>query len=425
MKKLWWIVYNIFVLPILYLLFKIARLFNRKIRSGFDRRRLQNKFLKEEINSLDKSKKMIWFHSASLGEFEQAKPIIEKLRTEQNVNILVTFFSPSGYDNSKKYPHADVVAYIPFDFNKAVKEFLSIVKPDVVIFMRYDIWPNLLWQLGKNNIPTMIVDATMLKNSNRKIPIIKGFHISIYKCVSNILTVSPNDAKSFLDFKIPSEKIKSVGDTRFDRVYQKSLKAQSKKLFKDNLFNNKKIFVFGSSWEEDENVIFPAFEQIAQNNKDIIMIVAPHEPTELHLEKIENYFTKKLKTIRFSSKNNYSEERIIIIDSIGILLTLYFYANVAYVGGSFKQGIHNVLEPAVYGIPVIFGPKIEGSIEAKELIKRGASKIIKNIEEATTIMTKLFDDNQYRKKMGLIASTYVNENIGASNKILNEIEKYL
>jgi len=425
MKKLWWILYNLLVIPILYLFFRIARTFNKKIRSGFDRRRVQNKFIKEEINLLDKSKKLIWFHSASLGEFEQAKPIIEKLRTEKNVNILVTFFSPSGYDNSKKYPFADLVAYMPFDLHKSIKEFLDIVNPSVVVFMRYDIWPNLLWQLGERKVPTMIVDATMQQNSNRKIAIVKQFHISIYKCFSDILTVSSKDASSFLDFKIPQAKIKAVGDTRFDRVYQKSLTAQSKKLFRDGLFNNKKIFVFGSSWEEDENVVFPAFEKLAQNDENVIMIVAPHEPTEIHLEKIEHYFTKKLKTIRFSSKNNYTDERVVIIDSIGILLTLYFYANVAYVGGSFRQGIHNVLEPAVYGIPVIFGPKIENSHEAKELVKREASQVVKNVDEAYQILSKLFSNDDFRNKMGKIAANYVNENIGASNKIITEIEKYL
>ena len=425
MKKAWWLLYNFLVIPFIYLLFKIARIFNKKIRSGFDRRRVQNQFIKEEMKLLDSSKKMIWFHSASLGEFEQAKPIIEKLRKEQNINILVTFFSPSGYDNSKKYPFADIVAYMPFDFDKAVIEFLEIVNPNVVIFMRYDIWPNLLWQLGAQKIPTMIVDATMQKNSKRKIFIVKQFHKSIYKCFSDVLTVSIHDAESFLDFKIPKSKIKAVGDTRFDRVYQKSLTAQSKKLFRDGLFEGKKIFVFGSSWDEDENVVFPAFEKLAQNDEKVIMIVAPHEPTEVHLEKIENYFVKKLKTIRFSSKNNYSDERIIIIDSVGILLTLYFYANVAYVGGSFKQGIHNVLEPAVYGIPVIFGPKIESSLEAIELVKRGASQIVKNIEETFLILSRLFSEDEFRDKMGLIASNYVNENIGASSKIITEIEKYL
>lgn len=425
MKKIWWIIYNLLVVPLLYLLFRIARVFNQKVRSGFDRRRVQNQFLKEEIKSLDKSKKMVWFHSASLGEFEQAKPIIAKLKEEQNVNILVTFFSPSGYNNSRKYPHADLIAYIPFDFHKTVKEFLEIINPDVVVFMRYDIWPNLLWQLNTRNVSTMIVDATMQKNSDRKIPIVKGFHISIYKCFTDFLTVSPEDAKSFLDFKIPPSKIKAVGDTRFDRVYQKSLQAKSKKLFRDGIFEGKKIFVFGSSWEEDENVIFPAFQQLLKDEKDVIMIVAPHEPTVPHLEKIEDYFAGSERTIRFSSKNIYDGEHVVIIDSIGILLTLYFYADVAYVGGSFKQGIHNVLEPAVYGIPVIFGPKIEYSLEAKELVKRGASQVVNNKDEAHLVLHKLFTDEKHRSEIGAISSAYVNENLGASKKIITEIKKYL
>ncbi len=425
MKNIWWLLYNVFVMPLLYLGFRVARLFNQKIRSGFDRRRVQNSFLKKEVQLLDKSKKMIWFHSASLGEFEQAKPIIAKLKAEKDVNILVTFFSPSGYSNSRKYPYADLIAYIPFDFYKTVNEFLDIVNPDVVLFMRYDIWPNLVWALGNKDIKTMIVDATMLKNSNRKLPVIKNFHISLYKCFSNFLTVSIEDAKSFLDFEIPKTKIEAVGDTRFDRVYQKSLQAKSKKLFRDGLFDGKKIFLFGSSWEEDENIIFPAFEKLVKNNKDVVMIVAPHEPTILHIEQIENYFANKERTIRFSSKNNYSGERVVIIDSIGILLTLYYYADVAYVGGSFKQGIHNVLEPAVYGIPVIFGPKINGSIEANELVKRGASQIVRNSNEAHSVLNKLFSNDEFKTELGSKASAYVNKNLGASEKIFSEIEKYL
>jgi len=430
MKKFWWLLYNSLVIPFLYLFFWIARLFNKKINSGFSKRKMQNQELRKKMETLDKSKKMIWFHSASfhsasLGEFEQAKPIIKKLRQEKNVNILITFFSPSGYDNSQKYPYADLIAYLPFDFPSSVKQFINIINPNVVVFMRYDIWPNLLWELGNRDVKSMIVDATMVQNSKRKLPIIKEFHTSLYHCFSDFLTVSDDDAKSFLDFKIPEEKIQAIGDTRFDRVYQKSLEAKSKKLFREGIFDGKKIFLFGSSWEEDENVIFPAFEKLVKENPDVVMIIAPHEPTVLHLEKIENYFANKERTIRFSSKNNYSGEQVIIIDSIGILLTLYYYADVAYVGGSFKQGIHNVLEPAVYGIPVIFGPKINGSLEAKELVKRGASQIIKNRDDAYKIMSKLFNDSSYRERSGAIAAKYVNENIGASLKIISKIEKYL
>jgi 3-deoxy-D-manno-octulosonic-acid transferase len=271
----------------------------------------------------------------------------------------------------------------------------------------------------------MIVDATMLKKSKRKLPLVKGFHISLYKCFTDFLTVTQDDADSFLDFNIPKNKIKAVGDTRFDRVYQKSLQAKSKNLFRDGIFEGKKIFVFGSSWEEDENVIFPAFEELVKKDNNIVMIVAPHEPTLIHLEKIEHYFAKKLETIRFSSKNTYSGENVIIIDSIGILLTLYFYADVAYVGGSFKQGIHNVLEPAVYGIPVIFGPKIDYSLEAQELVKRGASEIVTTKDEAAKVLIDLFTNTEKRKEVGNKASQYVNENIGASVKIISEIEAHL
>ncbi|MCF6268568.1 MAG: 3-deoxy-D-manno-octulosonic acid transferase [Melioribacteraceae bacterium] len=425
MKRVWRLSYNIVAIPLLYLFFWIAKFFNKKIRSGFVERRLQNQRLKEKVGTLNKSKKMIWFHSASLGEFEQAKPIIKKLREEKDVNILITFFSPSGYDNSQKYPYADLIAYLPFDFSSDVKKFLDIINPDAVIFMRYDIWPNLLWQLGNRNIASLIVDATMQKKSSRKLPLIREFHVTLYKCFSDILTVSEDDAKNFLDFEIPAQKIKAVGDTRFDRVYQKSLQAKSKKLFRDGLFDGKKIFVFGSSWEEDENVIFPAFEKLTNNNLNVVMIIAPHEPTLIHLEKIENYFAGKEKTIRFSSKNNYNGESVVIIDSIGILLTLYYYADVAYVGGSFKQGIHNVLEPAVYGIPVIFGPKNRNSQEAQELLKRDASKEVTNMEEAFATLQKLFENENYRDELGGIASKYVNENIGATERILNKIEKYL
>ncbi len=425
MKRVWWLSYNLIVIPLLYSFFWAAKFFNKKINDGFKKRRVQNHKLIEKMGALDKSKKMIWFHSASLGEFEQAKPIIKKLREEKDVNILITFFSPSGYDNSQKYPYADLIAYLPFDFPSDVKMFLDIINPDVVIFMRYDIWPNLLWQLGNRNIAALIVDATMREKSSRMLPIIREFHVTLYKSFSDILTVSEDDAKNFLEFEIPVQKIKAVGDTRFDRVYQKSLQAKSKKLFRDGIFEGKKIFIFGSSHEEDESVIFPAFEKLLQTNKDVVMIVAPHEPTLIHLEGIENYFAGKEKTIRFSSKNNYNGERIVIIDSIGILLTLYFYADVVYVGGSFKQGVHNVLEPAVYGIPVIFGPNINNSLEARELLKRGASYLVENINDAYNSLLKLFKDEDYRNELGSISSKYVNENIGATERILDKIEKYL
>ena len=425
MMKIWYSLYNYLVLPLLYVSLYFLGLFNDKIRRGIKARKTLFDGLNVNLKKIDRTKKIVWFHSSSMGEFEQAKPIVEKLKKEKHVNIVVTFFSPSGYENSLKYPYADVISYLPFDTTRLAKKFVDIVKPDVVVFMRYDIWPNMILQIQKNNIPSFIVDATMRRDSNRKLPLIKNFHQKIYNGFTKILTVSEEDAKNFKSFGLDDNKVIAVGDTRFDRVYQKSLQARERKLLPEGLFNGKKVFVFGSSWESDEEVVFPALTKLLKFDKDIIVIVVPHEPTLLHLEKIEHTFITSFSTIRFSYLNNYKDERIIIIDSIGILLTLYFYADAAYVGGSFKQGIHNVLEPAVYGIPVLFGPKYHNSQEAELLLKLGGASVVNNKKEAFTKLRSLFKDENERKATGNICSNYVNANIGATALILEEISSYL
>ena len=425
MKSIWFIFYNIIIIPLLYGGSRIVGIFNEKMRRGIiGRKRIFENLILDAL-SIDKSKKLLWFHSSSLGEFEQAKPIIEELKKNQNLNILITFFSPSGYENSKNYPYADLVTYIPFDTSSNAERFIKLVRPDLAVMMRYDIWPNHIWAMKKAGITSYLVDATMESNSLRKIPLIKNFHKVLFKDITRILTVSEKDAKEFKDFGINGDKIKAIGDTRFDRVYQRSLSARSRNLIKDDILKNKKVFVAGSTWEVDEEVILPAFIKLAKYDKDVILIIAPHEPTLVHLEKIENDFSKKIDTIRFSFLNNYKNERVIIVDSIGILLTLYTYANAAFIGGSFKQNIHNVLEAAVYGIPVIFGPKIEKSAEAYELIKRGGGIMIKNKKEAYRQLRTLFNNEKLRKERGEISYKFVQENLGATQRMLEEIYKVI
>jgi 3-deoxy-D-manno-octulosonic-acid transferase len=239
--------------------------------------------------------------------------------------------------------------------------------------------------------------------------------------VTRILTVSEDDANGFKDFGCTTEQVKAVGDTRFDRVYQRSINAKERHLIKDNLFEGKKVIVAGSTWELDEDVIVPAFLKLSKYDEDVILIIAPHEPTLLHLEKIENEFAGKLESIRFSALNNYNNERVIIVDSIGILLTLYTYAHIAFIGGSFKQNIHNVLEAAVYGIPVMFGPKITNSQEAQQLVKRGSGLLINNKREAYRHLRTLLTNEKLRASLGEISFKYVQENLGATEKILKEI----
>ncbi|MBA4320330.1 MAG: 3-deoxy-D-manno-octulosonic acid transferase [Flavobacterium sp.] len=425
MNIFWYFLYNITVLPLLMLYFTIARLFSEKVRIGIEGRKLLFENVEKNLTKIDHTKKLVWFHSASLGEFEQAKPIIEKLKKEYRVNILITFFSPSGYKNSIKYPYADIISYIPFDTRSLSEKFVNLVKPDLVLFMRYDFWPNLVRILKVKKVPSFIVDATMRSDSKRLWLISKSFHKVLFKDITKILTVSEEDAKNFNLFDYPEEKLKAVGDTRFDRVYIKSLDAKSRRLFTDGFFAGKKVFVFGSSWEADEEVILPAIEKLFKHDKNIVMIIAPHEPTILHLEKLEQTFNGKIPAIRFSYLNHYNNERIIIVDSIGILLTLYHYANLVYVGGSFKQGIHNVLEPAVYGVPVIFGPKIQNSREALMMVELGCGIVVENKKEAYRHLRNLFTNDSLRESLGKISSGFVNKNIGATDKITDEISKVI
>jgi len=425
MKILFQIFYNYLTLPFLYSALRIAGLFNKKVRTGIiGRKRVYEKLILSATN-INKNKKLIWFHSSSLGEFEQAKPIIEKLKQEKDVNVLITFFSPSGYENSVKYPYADLISYIPFDSISNAQKFISVTNPSAVIVMRYDLWPNMVRELNRKNIPVILVDATLRSSTPRKLPIIKSFHKILFGYLTRVLTVSESDANEFLSFGLDKAKVTAIGDTRFDRVYQRSLLARNKNLIKDELLKDKKVLVAGSTWEQDEEILFPAFLKLSEYDETVIMIVAPHEPTLLHLEKIENEFAGKIKTIRFSHLNNYTDERIIIIDSIGILLTLYTYANVAFVGGSFKQNIHNVLEAAVYGTPVLYGPKIQNSQEAIKLAKIGGGIVINNKKEAYRYLRKLFLDDKIRSDAGKISMSYVQSNVGATNKILESVYKVL
>ncbi|MFZ1291484.1 MAG: glycosyltransferase N-terminal domain-containing protein [Melioribacteraceae bacterium] len=422
MKTIWFYFYNVFVLPLLKVSLYFLSIFNKKIRDGIKGRKRLFENLIINLTELDRSKKIIWIHSSSMGEFEQAKPIIEQIKKNIPINILVTFFSPSGYNNSLKYPNADIISYIPFDSFTNAKRFVGLVKPSAVLFMRYDFWPNFIWVLSKYKVATFIVDATMSKTSKRKLPVAKQFHTVLFKDFLKILTISEKDKESFKDFNIPEEKLAVVGDTRFDRVYQKSIDAKNKNLFRLDIFKGKKVLVLGSSWESDEDVIFPAILKLLKFDKNIVTIVVPHEPSVRRLEALE-YTLRDIKTIRFSYKNNYNDEPIILVDSIGVLLTLYNYADVAYVGGSFKQGIHNVLEPAVYGIPVVFGPKNKNSQEARKMIELGCGIEITDKFNAYRVLRELFSNETKRKELGSISNNYVRQNIGATEKIIYEFIK--
>jgi 3-deoxy-D-manno-octulosonic-acid transferase len=425
MMSIWQLIYNIMIIPALAILIRLASVFNRKIRAGISgRKRIFEDLIINRL-ALDNKKKTIWFHSSSLGEFEQAKPIIEKLKNEFSVNTIVSFFSPSGYDNSKKYPYADLITYMPFDSKWQAERFIQVVKPDIAVFLRYDIWPNHVWALSKENIPTLLVDATMKKKSPRKLPLIKSFHKNVFSEFQKILTISEMDSIGFKEFGCDPEKVDIVGDTRFDRVYNRSIAAKTARIIDDRILSGKKVLVAGSTWEQDEEVVLPVFKKLAKFDEKVMLIIAPHEPTILHLENIENEFVNKIQTIRLSHLTNYSNEKVIIVDSIGVLSILYKHADAVFVGGSFKQNVHNVLEAAVYGVPVVFGPKIENSQEAKQLIETKGGMLVRGKKEMYRRLRSLFHDEDLRKRRGKKSYEYVQKNIGATEKIFSEIKRII
>jgi 3-deoxy-D-manno-octulosonic-acid transferase len=425
MKNIWFILYNTVFIPLFWLLLQIAALFNHKIRRGIEGRGGLLKKIDHDILKLT-SKRRVWFHSSSMGEFEQAKPIIAALRKKyRDINIIVTFFSPSGYDHSKNYKLADIITYIPFDTKANARHFLDLIQPTAAVFVRYDVWPNHVWELHARRIPVYIANATMRTTSARFYPLLKNFHRLLFNNFESIFTVSTNDADAFARFGLTHPSVEVIGDTRYDQVWQRSKDAKKKHLLPPAILKGKKLLLAGSTWPEDEEILIPSIKKILQYDTDVLAILVPHEPTEDALEDVEIKIGSKPRAIRFSNLNDYANERIILVDSIGILMALYQYAHVAYVGGSFRQGIHNVLEPAVYGIPVVFGPKHTNSYEAMELARRGGGFTINDQQDCYRTLRTLLDDEKTNALAGSLALTLVKENIGATDRFIQYMEKSL
>jgi 3-deoxy-D-manno-octulosonic-acid transferase len=425
MRFFWSFIYNGIFIPLFWTFVQITKYFVPKIQRGIQGRKTLFQHLEQEQTKLT-SHRRVWFHASSMGEFEQAKPIIAALRKHYtDINITVSFFSPSGYDHSKNYKLADIIMYIPFDTKANAHRFLDLLQPTAAVFVRYDVWPNHLWELNARGIPAFIANATMRTTSARFYPLLKNFHRLLFNNFVSILTVSAKDADAFSLFGLTHPSIEAIGETRYDQVWQRSADAKKKHLIPLAIFKGKKILLAGSTWPEDEEILIPSIKKILQYDSNVLIILVPHEPTEDALEDVENKLGSKPRSIRFSNLNDYANERIIIVDSIGILMALYQYANVAYVGGSFRQGIHNVLEPAVYGIPVVYGPKHTNSQEAIELTRRGGGFVVNDQQECYRMLRTLLDNKKVNAAAGKQALMLVEENIGATERFIQCLERSL
>jgi 3-deoxy-D-manno-octulosonic-acid transferase len=374
-------------------------------------------------NQLTPKEKNIWFHCSSLGEFEQGRPLIEKIKTQYpGYKIVLTFFSPSGYEQRKNHGFADYVYYLPADTPKNAKEFLKLINPAFVVFIKYEFWLNFLNQLHKNNTPVFLVSAVFRENQH----FFKWYGKLFKETLFHYETIFVQNKQSVdLLLKHGITKVILAGDTRFDRVIEI---ARYPKRFKEieTLCKGKKVIVSGSTWPEDEEFILDAYHELKRKNNDLILIIAPHEISEkntLHICDKSSRFNAGYKIQLFTKGIKNEPTDILIIDTIGVLSSIYQYGDIACIGGGFGSGIHNIAEALVYGLPVYFGPNYKKFNEAIESIenKFGFTYIYSN--ELTEGISSLINDSEKLNQLKQNSKEYILNNAGSAEKIIGYFEK--
>lgn len=418
-------IYNIVIYFVLWGI-AIASLFNEKVRKMWRGEREAFKILKQKV---DPNAKYIWFHAASLGEFEQGRPLMERIRKDYpQYKILLTFYSPSGYEVRKNYEGADIICYMPVDTRLNAIRFLRLVRPVMAFFIKYEFWSNFLHILKHRNIPTYSVssifreDQVFFKWYGRS-------YAGVLKCFTRFF-VQNEESKRLLE-GIGITAVDVVGDTRFDRVLQ--IKEAAKQLpicqaFRTGVASSQsadvphhdfKVFVAGSSWPPDENIFIPFFNE----HKDWRLLIAPHVIAEEHLKLILSLIKGK-KVVRYTqtTPEEAAEADVLIIDCFGLLSSMYNYGDVAYIGGGFGVGIHNTLEAAVWNMPVIFGPNNKKFQEAQGLLKSGGGFEINTYDDFSSLMSSLMNDETFLNQAGDKAGAFVAHLAGATDKVLASVK---
>jgi len=406
-------IYEIFII-LAYLLSQPFRVFSSKTNLFFKGRKDSFKILRKEVSPSDKN---IWFHVASLGEFEIAKPIIESLKSKvADIKIIVTFFSPSGLENSKDYTIADSMVYLPLDLSLNAKKFVKIVNPKVAVFIKNDIWSNYLTYLKQNN--SLIYSVSSKFDESQ-------FYFKFYgnwflKKLKNIdfFYIQDFNSESILK-KYSLKNINISGDSRFTSVI-KTLEENNQINYIEKFIDNQKCLIAGSVWEKDISII----DKVVQKN-NIKSIIAPHNISSNFIKKLENlYGDKAVKYSCLKSEGDF-DKKILIIDSIGSLKYIYKYGYVSYIGGGMSNnGLHNILEPAVFSCPVIIGQNYKGFSEAEQLLELGGVYSVKNPDEFSKVFS-LLDDIDLRNKSGKINFDYILKNVEKNSKIINSLIKNL
>ena len=356
--------------------------------------------------------KVVWFHAASVGEFEQARPIIERLRKDHpQTKILLTFFSPSGYEMRKNYSQVDKVLYLPFATRRNAKQWLETLQPEMAIMVKYEFWPAYLKALKQKNVPTYLISAIFRPGQLFFLPWGRGYR-QLLHCFTHIFV--QDEASRELLNKYGIKPVSVAGDTRFDRVMEVKRMAKELPAVAGFVAGAERVIVAGSTWPKEEEML----ARYVNEHPEVRLILVPHEIHASHMHAIFQYFEGRYVRYTEATTLNVQKCRVLVVDTIGLLSSIYRYGHVAYIGGGFGAGIHNTLEAAVYGMPVVFGPKWQKFREARGLLEVGAAVSVKNYREMAKALDSAFANQE---QMGKAATDYVNGELGATEKIYSEV----
>jgi len=419
----WRIIYNLIFLPLLFVVFCFGSLFNGKIRTGMIGRFRSYQDLKSFRVRIGIEKTIYWFHASSHGEFEQVKPVLAGLKEVEPFSFsVVSFFSPSGY-NHVNDEHIDCKIYLPFDFPWLIRKCLNVVQPKKIILAAYDVWPNMIWVSKSIGIQSTLFAAQFSEGTSKLSPVIRNFYRNVYGSLSAIYTISEQDNKSLQRILYPMKHpiVRVLGNPRYDQVKQKADKFTSERT--ESVLLRPKRLLAGSIHLEDEHVILDSIVNLMQDISDLSLIWVPHEPSDRIVSEAEFFFrSKNFTTGRLGLKNpNEIETRVIIVDTIGKLSQLYWDGQVAYIGGGFSSGVHNVMEPAIARLPVFFGPHYKNFIEAKELIADGGGFSIENGMDLYQGIKNLFEDRVAFIKASYAATEVIHRNLGSATRVVRNL----
>ena len=422
MKLFWLSIYNLILYPVFFIVVALLYPFNHKIRSGFSGRYYSLKKLKD-FKITNPSSDIYWFHVSSFGEFQQIESIISSIKNNNdNTKIIVSFFSPSGYSNVNDN-NIDCKVYLPFDFAWSIFRVLKLIKPKKIIFASYDVWPNILLIARFLNIDTILISVRIHSNSFKLTRLGRSIYKAIYTLISQIFTVNNQDLEN-IKLIVPDKIIEAMGNPRFDITLRRESNVDVKFDMQYKLKN--KFFLFASLWPEDDSILFPRIFDLLKNNHTAKIILIPHELSDRSI----NYYQKQ------ASRNNLSsiviedyidlsklKEQVVIVNTVGILYKLYWQAHISYIGGGFsKNGIHNIMEPAVASNPIIFGPNYSNGnfSEAEELLSASAAFTINSDLELIEVFKKLNDISTY-DLASACSRNVMESNIGSTSKLLSKI----